>query len=474
MIGGVCSGIAEYFAIDPTLVRIVVIFAVLACLGLPVIVYLLAWIIMPLDPSESSGYIDASATAHRPEASQSQEGGAENAQAQAQPKPKGRWSWAVILGALLVCIGLFALLGQLVSVSFWRFWPLILIVIGLIQLFTPGAKGWSLARAGSAISLSTIGAVLLAWTLGVVPFTAFISCVFNLWPVLLIVIGLGIIGSAKRLSAFNLAGSLLFSLTLILGTWFYGGIAGPVSVSLPGGNQLTIAIPSSPGAHAFEGAGIAQEISSIDLGGLKEANLVVTGGGVNATLAASDKNQVVLQASPDSRIRPELRLATGDPSTVTMDLSADAALIGFMGVESIHAGISKSVVWNSLSVQVGAIKLDADLSGLRIKSLDVSTGAASCSMRLGEPLDTSSRVDLKGGAAAVSLLLPRNAAAIIYTSGLNAMNIDDRRFIFVQDLGAYCSTAYIEKYGHKLVDDSKVWVIRQSGMMDLKIGAWDE
>ena len=45
-IAGVCGGIAEYFGIDPTLVRVItVVFALLFGGGL--LAYLLAWIIMP-------------------------------------------------------------------------------------------------------------------------------------------------------------------------------------------------------------------------------------------------------------------------------------------------------------------------------------------------------------------------------------------------------------------------------------------
>ena len=45
-IAGVCGGIAEYFGIDPTLVRVItVIFALL--FGGGILAYLLAWIIMP-------------------------------------------------------------------------------------------------------------------------------------------------------------------------------------------------------------------------------------------------------------------------------------------------------------------------------------------------------------------------------------------------------------------------------------------
>ena len=45
-IAGVCGGIAEYFNVDPTLIRIIAV--VLALLGGGgVIAYLLAWVIMP-------------------------------------------------------------------------------------------------------------------------------------------------------------------------------------------------------------------------------------------------------------------------------------------------------------------------------------------------------------------------------------------------------------------------------------------
>ncbi len=49
MLGGVCGGIGEYFGVDPTLIRLG--FAVLAVLGAgsPFLLYLLLWIIVPLD-----------------------------------------------------------------------------------------------------------------------------------------------------------------------------------------------------------------------------------------------------------------------------------------------------------------------------------------------------------------------------------------------------------------------------------------
>ena len=48
---GVCSGIAKYFKIDPTLVRLGFVLVTLFY-GCGLFAYLLAWAIMPADPEE--------------------------------------------------------------------------------------------------------------------------------------------------------------------------------------------------------------------------------------------------------------------------------------------------------------------------------------------------------------------------------------------------------------------------------------
>lgn len=51
MIAGVCGGIAKYFRVDPTIIRIIA--AILICFGgLSLVVYLILWIIMPLEPTK--------------------------------------------------------------------------------------------------------------------------------------------------------------------------------------------------------------------------------------------------------------------------------------------------------------------------------------------------------------------------------------------------------------------------------------
>jgi phage shock protein PspC (stress-responsive transcriptional regulator) len=48
-IGGVCAGVADYFDLDPTIVRVVWLLAVLFG-GTGLLVYLVLWIVLPLAP----------------------------------------------------------------------------------------------------------------------------------------------------------------------------------------------------------------------------------------------------------------------------------------------------------------------------------------------------------------------------------------------------------------------------------------
>ncbi len=50
MICGVCAGVAEYFAVDPTLIRLITVFLVFAGIGSGLLAYIIAAIIMPEAP----------------------------------------------------------------------------------------------------------------------------------------------------------------------------------------------------------------------------------------------------------------------------------------------------------------------------------------------------------------------------------------------------------------------------------------
>jgi phage shock protein C len=53
-IWGVCGGIAEYFEVDPTIIRLIAVLTLFfACTG--IIVYIILAIVMPLEPLKTAG-----------------------------------------------------------------------------------------------------------------------------------------------------------------------------------------------------------------------------------------------------------------------------------------------------------------------------------------------------------------------------------------------------------------------------------
>ena len=47
MVAGVCSGIADYLGVDPTVVRLAVVVGTVLGFGTLLVAYVLAWLLMP-------------------------------------------------------------------------------------------------------------------------------------------------------------------------------------------------------------------------------------------------------------------------------------------------------------------------------------------------------------------------------------------------------------------------------------------
>ncbi|MBE0417524.1 MAG: PspC domain-containing protein [Coriobacteriia bacterium] len=137
MAGGVCAGIADYFDLDPTVVRLLTVFVTLLSSGGAIIAYIVLWAVVPEEPgapaergllmSEDTTF--ASGPDQPPPAPVSS----------APPRPPAvRGSGSVWIGLALVFVGLVLLVQMFVpQVRLWAFWPVVLIVWGLVVIFRP-------------------------------------------------------------------------------------------------------------------------------------------------------------------------------------------------------------------------------------------------------------------------------------------------------------------------------------------------
>lgn len=101
------------------------------------------------------------------------------------------------LGVLLVSLGAVLLAVQMIPDGlFVQWWPLLVIVVGVVQLVTPDPLGrWGMGRIADGLGTMLIGAVLLGCTLGFVGWSMWLT-LLGLWPVLIIAAGFHVLGKA--------------------------------------------------------------------------------------------------------------------------------------------------------------------------------------------------------------------------------------------------------------------------------------
>ncbi len=58
VVAGVCGGLADYFNLDPTWVRLIFVILTVLGVGAFIIVYVIFWIIVPLAPIQTDGSSD--------------------------------------------------------------------------------------------------------------------------------------------------------------------------------------------------------------------------------------------------------------------------------------------------------------------------------------------------------------------------------------------------------------------------------
>jgi len=140
--GGVAGGIAEYFDIDPIIIRLLFVIIAFAGGG-GAVVYLILWVALPLEPLTtfnmnmgSGEYTDAG----------NQGTGAAADNNTGTPDPfrmpvKSENRNGLIGGIVLIILGLIFLANRFIpSINFHDLWPLVLVVIGGVLIATSFAE----------------------------------------------------------------------------------------------------------------------------------------------------------------------------------------------------------------------------------------------------------------------------------------------------------------------------------------------
>lgn len=154
VLGGVAGGLAEYFDLDPALVRVAWAVLILASGGVFLLLYIVMWFVVPEAPP---GFLSGgqpwpgspSGEAETPSSAGEQSDGDPAAGAPPTPPPSVAHEWArrrarrrsgggaLVFGSLLILLGVWFLIGNYLPwLRIGQLWPLILVLLGLLLLYT--------------------------------------------------------------------------------------------------------------------------------------------------------------------------------------------------------------------------------------------------------------------------------------------------------------------------------------------------
>ena len=122
VVAGVAAGVAEFFGLDPTLVRVLWFLSIFFG-GISLLLYIGLAIIVPLEPLSAEA---AAAAAAAPGATDGH-----------RHRANGSGRWTTFFGLVLILFGGLALVGVLLpDVATWRYlWPLFIIGVGAVLVF---------------------------------------------------------------------------------------------------------------------------------------------------------------------------------------------------------------------------------------------------------------------------------------------------------------------------------------------------
>ena len=316
LVGGVCAGVADYFDVDPVIVRILVVIFTVVSGGLLSIGYAILWFAVPKEPkvlaplevepqsvhSDTYGEVNAAAARGRGDSNAPQASPAEAAgwryvspyastghvpppppvgcppcgsqapqhpftppaysgwsppaaqtpgpspmpDVHAQPlrEPSGKAVKAALwLGSFLLFFGVVSMVATFVKgVSWWQYWPLIFVIIGIVRMVVPAEPGHRMRHFVDGLVVFFSGAVLLTMSLGVVGWATLELMLMNLWPLLLMMLGLLTLGSALKSPLLTLLAGLCFAAFCIIGVvWFsVPGSTEQIILSAPFGRDYYI------------------------------------------------------------------------------------------------------------------------------------------------------------------------------------------------------------------------------------------
>ncbi len=169
-------------------------------------------------------------------------------QGQGGGTPSASVKAALWLGSILLFAGIVSAAATFIDgISWWQYWPLLFMIVGIVHMVVPGVPGRRMRKFVNGLMCFSMGAVLLVMSTGLVAWRSLGFMFAGLWPLLLMMVGFLVLGGALKSPVFTLMAGLCFAVFCVAGLLWCSvpGSAEQVVFSAPYGRQYFLDIPRS-------------------------------------------------------------------------------------------------------------------------------------------------------------------------------------------------------------------------------------
>lgn len=290
---------------------------------------------------------------------------------------------------LLIAIGVIFLLYNMGIISgdawsvVWQFWPVLLIVIGLDNIF----KREGLVGATFMIG---VGVIFLLANLGYLNVSVW-QMIFTLWPILLIAIGFDILFGHRSIWA-SLVGMVLILVILVFSLQLFGETSG--------------------GGYAVTGEQISQSLN-----GATKANVLIEPGAGDLRVGSQRQADILIKGTV-----PAEGVNSIKSSYTVSNGTGNYTLRGMEGTVFLPSTNLNKWTWSlnltdqvplDLVLGIGAGNIDADLRELDLDSLQVKMGVGNSTVVLPQVGNLDAQVE--GAIGQLNIQVPEGMEVLVRT-----------------------------------------------------------
>lgn len=245
-----------------------------------------------------------------------------------------------------------------------------------------------------------VGVVILGVNLGWWAL-ANIGNLWQLWPLILIVIGVSIIFRHFRF------GWIVTLVIFILALMFALAMLGPINSNVIRSNNIEI-----------KTSDFSEDLPT----NVTSADIKIKTGASDVHLGSSSAK--LIEGTLKSAQNPNLSIDIADQkANVVFDLSNPTRFLSWTK-NSLDVRLTDKVPV-LLSIDAGASSLSLDCSNLNLNGATFKTGAASLDLKLGEKIKNDATIDIDSGASSITIAVPKNLGVkVVAKSGVSSKNFN--------------------------------------------------